>query len=149
MESRCDLSDAKYFNDNGVRWAFTFAKGPAWERHDCGVTALAISADIPYMLAHALLKSWGRRDRSYTPNLLKFIRKGPFRWSGGKIAPVTIDHFCRTRKSGRYLVMLRPRSFKCHLAAVVDGTFYNGAVDTLRCKIKYAWKLEGPRLKVL
>lgn len=71
------------------------------EDNDCAVKAVAIACDVPYRMAHSLLKSEGRRDKRGTPtymihraikglgfNMTEVEGKAPFRF-GGTITTLT------------------------------------------------------------
>jgi hypothetical protein len=142
MEYKCDLSDAIFYEEEGVLVGFTQACGFDWERNDCGVTTLALTAGIPYKLAHALLKLFGRQDGSYAP-WMSFVYRGPFKWRAYVVKPITIRRFIQKHPKGRYAIVLRPTGKTCHLASIIDGVFLNGNIDSVRSRIYFAWRCEG------
>ena len=148
MESWCDLSGTIYYEEQGVRIGNTQAGKLTNEVHDCSVIAVAVSADVPYQIAHELLRKWGRKNNSYTPRFYHWCRLGPFQWRRCVKRTRTIKTFIKHHPTGRYIILLRPHSHTCHVASVVNGTLYNCGIDSIKCIVFDAWKFEGPRQKV-
>jgi hypothetical protein len=74
---------------------------------------------------------------------------GPFKWRRCVKKTRTIKNFIKRHPKGSYVILLRPRSWTCHVAAVVDGTFYDCNIDSIKCRVVEAWKLEGVRKNVI
>jgi hypothetical protein len=139
----CDLSDAEAYKQGGVGFVHTMAGSPKRERHDCGVVTLSVVLDIPYELSHALFKSLGRKDRGYAP-WDRFRYEGPLKWGWvGPYKPITLKEFVRRYPVGRYFLVLRPSSPKCHALAVVDGQVYDCGVNSPLVRVNLAWQCLG------
>jgi hypothetical protein len=143
MASRCDLSDAKYCFIDGVRVGFTFACGYKKEKHDCAVIATAVTADISYRLSHAIFEKVFGRKRGEGTGWYDFIYKGPFRWRAVVKKSRTLKKFVYQHPGGRYVVLIRPRSNRCHVCSVVDGTVYDCGLTNPRSRVVEAWKFCG------
>ena len=104
------------------------------ESRDCAVRALAISADISYTQAHALLKAEGRKDRRGT----KFsMSDRALKNSGAKVehiqhgAGLTLRYATLRYNSGRYYVTVRG-----HALALIDGVIHDaGEIAGPRCRV--------------
>lgn len=152
MDSKCDLSNVRYYRNERVKVGFTLAGSPHWESNDCAVIALSIVADIPYAWAHEILRVDGDRKVGDGPNWPLFLKQGPFKFKQVKLdGHVSLKNFVKTNPEGRFVIMLRPRCRRpkhgedCHAASVVDGVVYDCDLNSVQCRVKYAWELKGLR----
>ena len=117
------------------------------EQRDCTIRALAVSAGIPYELAHKIGKEAGRKDgRGFYPDvLLKRAKKHHgITYKKKRYKNITIQRFIKENPTGRYYV-----ATNCHAFAIINGTIYDNQINRPLQRIEEAYLMSNNRLTYL
>ena len=166
--SACDVSDAIDFSNDGMPLAVTQGGSYPDERDDCGVTALALTCDIPYPAMHEICRYYlGRKDGKANESLLRAstLAKLPmqfrcvYRFKSWKNTPhywlhhyhrkMRLYTFMRLFPKGRYYLEISDGKWP-HAISVIDGKIWDtnmngpdqwmrGAWEYLGFRPQYAW----------
>lgn len=111
------------------------------ETNDCTVRSLAIALDLPYDLAHSILKCEGRKNRrGFDLSLL--LDRLPKEWYWTSLSfewfrkPLTLSLFTKLYGRGRYIVEMND-----HCCVVIDGVVHDIKNDYVNSEIHSSWLL--------
>jgi len=113
------------------------------EKRDCTVRALSAAAGLPYIEAHGIMRSYGRKDRYgvYMSEVLGAMKAAPI--NGFIITPIGdtgitlkryIESYCQ---AGRFLLLIRG-----HALAVLDGVIHDLGKPKPRARVLNAYRFD-------
>lgn len=117
------------------------------EKNDCTIRALAVSACIPYELAHKIGKEAGRQNgRGFFPDVLLKRAKNHYgiKYKKKRYKSVTIQRFVRENPVGRYYVATNNHAF-----AIINGAIYDNGLNRPLQRIEEAYLMSADLVSYL
>jgi hypothetical protein len=112
----------------------TDASRPSTERADCTVRAIATCMNIPYEVAHEIMRNKGRKDRCRTHFRLPIIQDLGFD-DRAELSCMTVERSLKGMNHGRFIVSVRG-----HVFAVVNGVVYDQSPPPKKQRVEMVYE---------
>ena len=121
-------------------WAqYEEARDARNEDNDCTVVSLAFLLDLPYGLAHGIMRATAGRQHRQPAHMHLAVEAYPAVFKeveGMPIEGISLAEFCRVHSTGRYWVRVTG-----HALAVINGKVYDHS-RKVRRRVTDAWRVD-------